>query len=137
MNTSTPMKAINVAIWPARTASAPSEAVTLRRSSTVRGAGNEPPFSRFTSSEAEAMVKLPSMIPWPPVMALLMRGAEITLPSRMMAKGLPMFAAVVSPKRRAPWPSKRKPIAGRLLWSVVTLALTRFSPETITRRFTR
>ncbi len=36
----------------------------------------------------------PVMIPWPPVMALWMTGAETTLPSRTMAKKFPTFPVV-------------------------------------------
>jgi hypothetical protein len=45
--------------------------------------------------------------PLPVVIAVWMTGAEITLPSRMMANRLPMFSVVASPNLRAPWLLKR------------------------------
>ena len=69
------------------------------------------------------MEKLPVIWPWPLGMVDTMFGAEITLLSRMMAKRLPMFSEdVAAAKRRAPTPSKRKPMAGRPFWSLSTEA---------------
>ena len=99
MKTRTPAKAIKVASWPACTASAPSEAVTLRRSSTVSGAGSEPPLSRFTSSDAEAMVKLPSMMPLPPVIQTVVQPEQF-----LLAQGAPFAGMGIEPGHHQPGP---------------------------------
>ena len=59
MNTTMMAKPTAVDRAPAATASAPSSAVTVRRSSTFSGAGRAPPFSRFTSVAASWIEKLP------------------------------------------------------------------------------
>src|SRR3546814_3463130 len=66
---------------------------------------------------AVSTLKLPVMMPLPPVIADWMRGAEITSSSRMMAKMRPTLSRVASPKRLAPSVSKLKETAGRPSWS--------------------
>ena len=50
--------------------------------------------------------------PEPPVMAVLMRGADRILPSSTMANSLPTFSLVVWPKRWVPTPLKWKLTTG-------------------------
>ena len=123
-------------IAPVRTASAPSSAETVRCSSTVSGAGKAPERSSSASSLALSWVKLPpSITPEPPVIAVLITGAEIHWLSSTMAKRLPMFSAGAWPKRLAPRPLKRKATCGSLFWPNTWLADTRSSPDTTMRFF--
>ncbi len=70
------------------------------------------------------------MIPDPPGIASLMRGAEITSSSSTMAKGEPTLAAVYSPNLRAPETLNWKLTAGRPFWSKLGWALVSSSPVT-------
>ena len=65
-----------------------------------------------------------------------MLGADSTLSSRMMANGLPTFSWVTRPKRRAPAVLKVMSTTARPSWSKPWVALTSWSPDTITRRWT-
>ncbi|MBR0979440.1 hypothetical protein JQ554_17335 [Bradyrhizobium diazoefficiens] len=51
---------------------------------------------------AACRVKLPEIWPEPPVIGSRITGAEITLPSRTMTKGFPVYSPVTSAKRRVP-----------------------------------
>ena len=61
-------------------------------------------------------------------------GAEITSSSSTIAKGLPMFSAVYSPKAAPPVGLKRKLTAGRPFWSKLGWLSTSCSPVTTARR---
>ena len=90
--------------------------------------------SSRASSEALSGVKLPVMMPDPPVMALLMTGAEMILPSRTMANFLLILRAVASPNLRAPWPLKLNETTGLPLWeSKVWRESVSSSPDTTAR----
>src|SRR5579859_3256138 len=65
-------------VAPARTASAPSSAPTVRCSSTFMGAGSAPARSSTDSSLALSGVKFPSISPDPPGIGPLMLGASMT-----------------------------------------------------------
>ena len=66
----------------------------VRCSRKVSFAGNAPDDSCTDSRVVLSTLKLPVMIPDPPGMAVWIVGAEITLSSSTMAKGLPMLLAV-------------------------------------------
>ncbi|GAA0002854.1 hypothetical protein BRDID11002_28550 [Bradyrhizobium diazoefficiens] len=61
---------------------------------------------------ASSRVKLPEIWPEPPVMGSRITGAEITLSSSTIAKGLPTFSEVMWAKRRVPRPLKRNEAIG-------------------------
>ena len=126
---------MTAAILPARTESAPRSGPTVRSSRMVSGAGRAPARSSSAKSVVCCTVKLPLMMPRPPVMALRITGALITLPSRMMAKGRPTFFEVASPNLRAPTESKLKATTGWLSWKLGWASI-RCSPLTMMRRFT-
>ncbi len=76
------------------------------------GNGSEPNLRIVTSSLASAAVN-PPMPPaeiwtWPPGMGSLMTGAEMTLPSRTMAKYSPTCSVVYSANSAAPSSFKSK-----------------------------
>src|SRR5947208_2449202 len=81
---------------------APSDGPTVRSSRTTTGAGSAPARRTMARSRASSMVNWPVMTARPPGMRSLIRGAEYTLPSRMMARCLPTFCSVISPKIRVP-----------------------------------
>jgi hypothetical protein len=116
-----------------RMASAPRSAPTVRSSMTVSLAGRAPARSMAASVLAVSVEKLPEIWPAPPVIGSRMTGALSTLSSRTMAKGLPTFWRVISAKRVAPALSKRKLTTGCELWSKLTRASDRRSPEISTR----
>ena len=118
------------AILPASMLSCPSSGPTVRSSRKVISAGKAPARKSTARLVDSSSVKLPVMIPDPPVMADWMVGAEMTLLSSTMAKGRPMFAPVYSPNFRAPVTSKLKLTAGRLFWSKEGWALVNSSPVT-------
>jgi hypothetical protein len=64
------------------------------------------------------------------VIACRITGAEMTSLSSTMAKGAPTFAAVYSPKARAPDGLKRKVTTGRPFWSKLGWLSVRSSPVT-------
>ena len=61
-----------------------------------------PARSSSARSLADCTVKLPEMMPLPPMIGSRITGALITLLSSTMANGLPTFSRVASAKRRAP-----------------------------------
>ncbi len=138
MKTTTAMAPITEAISPAAIESAPSPGPTVRSSTTFSVAGNAPARSRIARSLALCGVKLPEICPLPPRIGSRITGAEITLLSSTIAKGLPTFFCVACPKRWAPFVSNRKETIGSLVrWSKPACASVRSSPETSTRRSTR
>ena len=76
------------------------------------------------------------MIPLPPRIGSLIRGAEITSPSRTIARRRPAFFDVMSPNRAPPAASKRNETTGRPSLKVGWESI-RLSPETTTRRSIR
>ena len=121
---------------PAAMESAPSPAPTVRSSITVSGAGSAPARSSSARSRASATVKVPEMIPEPPMIGSRIRGALMIWLSSTMASSRPTFWVVASPNRRAPTESKRKETTASLFWKVGSAAI-RFSPLTSTRLLTR
>jgi hypothetical protein len=85
----------------------------VRSSITLSATGSLPERSAIASWLALSTVKLPEICADPPRIGSLMRGAERTLPSRMIAKGLPTFSWVVRAKRRPPWLSNLMLTTGR------------------------
>ena len=73
------------------------------------------------------------MMPEPPEICAWITGAEITWLSSTIAKGLPMFCAVYSPKAAPPVGLKRKVTAGRPFWSNEGWLSTSCSPVTTER----
>ena len=69
---------------------------------TLRLAGSAPARSSTARSLALCGVKLPLIWPEPPVIGCWMTGAVITWLSSTMAKRLPTFFEVISPKVMAP-----------------------------------
>ncbi len=132
MKAITAISASTLAISPARTESAPRPGPTVRSSRISSGAGSAPARSKSARSRASCVVKSPVMTPLPPRMGSRITGAEITLPSRTMANGLPTFSLVAWPKRRAPTVSKLNETTGLPCWNV-GWASVRFSPETMMR----
>ena len=135
MKISTRMRPMMQAILPARIESAPRSGPTVRSSRMVSGAGKAPARSSNARSFASTVVKLPEMMPEPPMIGSRMTGALMTLPSSTMAKGRPTFALVTLPNFLAPVVSKRKLITGRPC-STVGWESTRVSPATMIRFFT-
>ena len=135
MKSATSAVARTDAMVPARMESAPRSGPTVRSSMTFSSTGSLPDRSRIASWLALSVVKLPEMMPDPPRIGSLMRGAEITCPSRMMAKGLPTFSCVALAKRLPPTPSKRNETTGMPSWKVGWLS-TSWSPVISARRFT-
>ena len=89
MNSTMMMDPIAEATTPWRTESAPSDGPTVRSSRISIPAGSAPERNLRDRSSALSIVKLdPSMIPWSAITAL-MRGAEITLRSRTIARSWP------------------------------------------------
>ena len=72
------------------------------------------------------------MMPLPPRIGSRITGALITLLSSTIAKGLPTFSRVASPKRRAPAASNLKLTTGWLSWKVACASVS-VSPPTMTR----
>ena len=85
------------AILPAAIESAPNPGPTERSSTIFRGAGNAPARNKTAKSVASCEVKLPVIIPEPPVIAELITGAVITTPSRTTANLFPIFSEVALP----------------------------------------
>ena len=94
MNTSTPMKATIEAILPASIESAPSSGPIVCFCRNSMSAGKAPARNRTARLVLSSMVNEPEMIPEPPGIGSLIRGALITSPSSTMAKGEPTFSAV-------------------------------------------
>src|SRR5437660_1218846 len=105
MKTITSATPTMLATAPAWIESAPSSAPTVRSSRIVIGAGRAPARSSSARSLADCTVKLPEMMPLPPVIGSRITGALITLLSSTMANGLPTFWVVASANRRAPAPA--------------------------------
>lgn len=109
----------------------------MRSSITVSFAGRAPARSKAARSFALSTEKLPEIWPDPPVMGSRITGADSTLSSSTMAKGLPTLARVISAKRAAPTVSNRKLTSGSLvLGSKPTRASVRRSPASSTRSST-
>ncbi len=103
MKITTRAPATSVAILPASMESRPRPGPTTRRSTTVNFAGSAPARSSTERSLAWATVKLPVIWPEPPVIGVLMRGAETTSLSSTIAMRRPTFSEVACPKRWAPF----------------------------------
>ena len=82
------------AILPADIESAPNPGPTDLSSIISRGAGRAPALNNTARSVASWLVKLPVIIPEPPVIAELITGAVITTPSKITANLLPTFSVV-------------------------------------------
>ena len=115
--------------------SVPNPGPTIRSSTTSSGAGKAPERNINASSLADCGVKLPVMMPLPPVMADLISGAVITLPSKTMARRLPTFSRVAMPKRLAPCELKRNETTDSIP-EKSPRASDKCSPPTIDLRFT-
>ena len=102
MKSTTTTAEATIAVIPRRTESAPSDGPTVRSSRMTTGAGRAPARRTIARSRASSTVNCPVITARPPGMRSFMRGAEYTLPSRMMARCLPTFCSVTSPKIRAP-----------------------------------
>ena len=129
--------AIAAAIAPARIESRPRSGPTVRSSIAFSLTGSLPEDSEMASSLAVSTVKPPLICAVPPRIGSLILGADSTLLSRMMAKGLPVLSVVARPKRRAPWLSKRMVTTGAPdCGSKACAADAICSPETMARRWT-
>ncbi len=134
MKITTKSDPIHAALMPAEMESAPRPGPTVRSSITVSGAGNAPARSRIARSFADCAVKLPEIWPEPARIGSRITGAEITLLSSTIAKGLPTLSRVAFAKRREPALLKRKfTTHSPVRWSVPGCASIRSSPATTTR----
>ena len=118
------------AIRPARSCSAPSSVEIDCAVAWVKLSGSAPYLSWLASSVAVSWSKLPE-ISVPPEIAQLIVGAEMTRPSRVMATGLPMLAAVNSAQAAEPVVVEVElddPLAGA--WRVPALASVTSVPST-------
>ena len=79
-------------MMPARSWSLPTVGDTVVMSTGSRVTGSAPYFRMFARSRASCAVKLPSIWADPPRMGSLNRGADVTTPSRTIAKALQGFA---------------------------------------------
>ena len=111
--------------------SAPKPGPTDLSSTIERGAGNAPALSNTAKSVASCEVKLPVIIPEPPVIAEFITGAVITTPSKITANLLPTFSLVALPNFWAPLVSNLKETAWPSFWSNEALASIKFSPPTL------
>ncbi len=103
MSAETAAKPTMPAVLPASIESAPRLGPTERSSMIERAAGRAPDRSKSESLFTSSWLKLPVICPRPPGISERITGAEMTLLSRTMAKGLPIFSRVTRAKRcRAP-----------------------------------
>ena len=100
-------------------------------SSTIKiGVGKAPDLNSNARSVASWKVKLPDIVPLPPVIDSLITGALITLSSKTMANLLPTFFVVTLPNFCAPNLSKVKDTIVSLLWlSTLGCASNKLSPK--------
>ena len=119
------------AILPAAIESAPNPGPTERSSTIFRGAGNAPARNKTAKSVASWEVKLPVIIPEPPVIAELITGAVITTPSRTTANLFPILSEVALPNFWAPLVSNLKETAWPSVGSKDAYASIKFSPPTL------
>ena len=82
--------------------SAPKPGPTDLSSTISKGAGKAPALKRTARSAASWLLKLPVIIPEPPVIAVFITGAVITTPSKITANLLPTFSEVALPNFCAP-----------------------------------
>ena len=68
----------------------------------VKGAGRAPALNKTAKSETSWLLKLPVIMPEPPVIAERITGAVITYPSNKTAKRFPTFSDVALPNFYAP-----------------------------------
>ncbi len=135
MKSSTATRPMREAVTPARMESEPSEGPTERSSTMVSLAGSAPERRMMASSLVSSTEKRPEICPEPPRMGVWMTGAETTLPSSTMAKGLPTFFWVSFPNSSAPFWLKRKVTMGSpVRLSKAGWASTRSAPSTVARR---
>ena len=92
-----------VETMPFRMESAPSDGPTVRSSRIWTGAGRAPARRMMARSRASSAVNPPEIWACPEGIRSRITGAELTLPSRMMASRLPTLCSVTWPKIRAPW----------------------------------
>src|SRR6478672_1046845 len=82
------------AIRPALRYSRPSSALTFTDSARSKASGRAPNFNELASAEADAWVNDPEISVVGVVIGPLIRGAEMTWPSSVIAVRVPVFAAV-------------------------------------------
>ena len=77
--------------------SSPRSGPTVLSSTTFNGVGKAPDLNNKAKSVASWKVKLPEIIPLPPVIGSLMDGALIICPSKTIANLFPTLSFVVLP----------------------------------------